>query len=1203
MRLGGDKHKGAGRTRRDAFTTDIFRTITGDLKRFVSLFVITALGATMLVGLKAACDDLRFTADDYYDEQSLFDISVQSTLGLDEDDIDALGGIEGVDVAEGGYSETVYTQVDGASQKVDLKSLSPAGLNEPQVVEGRLPEAANELAVTRKYLDASGKGIGDVVTFEGADDAEGDADAAEGTLDAGGGSKGADASDPIFKRGEYVITGVVLDPMDVNAGSKTMSFRSSGGAKYAFFLTTDAVVDRDTFTVAYLTVSGAADLRTYSEAYEAKVDEVKQRVEAIREEREEARTAGVKGEALSEIDEREAEADGQIAEAAAKLDDAQAQIDDALAQIESGNAELARERADAERRLSDAQTDIEAGLAIIDGEQAKLDAASEELNAALAQIEQAEAAAESLRSLLGEYWPADTWSRLQEGDATAVDPFTDSLLPLLRIARLMANNAISTCGELEALIPDLPTATDEDKARIEELLDQLDLMTGGACAESIKSVRDVVGTSPVNGQAVQESLTQIASIKAVLTASIQSFDEMLADDGAAVREMATAVASKCGVLAGLNEVESGQARLDAERTRAYQGLGQLDAARAEMERRLEEGASELRNAAAEVDRNQSELDEGRAELEEQKAEAETEFADARAEVDGMDGAVWYIQDRGSLASYASVESDAGSIESIATVFPPIFFSVAVLISLTTVTRMVEEDRGLIGIYKALGYSRARILSKYLIYSFSACLLGGIAGDALGFIVLPEVLFVIFKTMYELPPFQLHFNVFTALIGITLFAIGIVGATYVACRHVLRETPASLMRPKAPRAGKRILLERITPVWSRMGFLNKVSARNLFRYKKRFLMTVFGIAGCTALMICGLGIRDTVISLKPRQYGDDGIVRYDLMAVTADGDLSQGERELRDTGSVESMLEVRIDTVTVEYAGVKESIQLVVVPNDADLSAYMKTEDGSETTFLKPATGGRELDVPREGNGVLVTKNIEQVLGLGKGDELEVQDASLRTGAARVDGITVNFLGNFMFMSEDAYRACFGEDCVPNAFLVNLKGTDAEKIALSDELTASDTFVSVSSSTKIANDFTESFKIIDVVVYVVTVLAAALAFAVVFTLSNTNISERERELATIKVLGFRRREVYRYINKETIVLTLIGIVAGWPLGYLIARFLTYTLRMPSLFFDTVVEPQTYLFASVMSLTFTLIINLMTNRSLDKIDMVGALKSAE
>ena len=326
-------------------------------------------------------------------------------------------------------------------------------------------------------------------------------------------------------------------------------------------------------------------------------------------------------------------------------------------------------------------------------------------------------------------------------------------------------------------------------------------------------------------------------------------------------------------------------------------------------------------------------------------------------------------------------------------------------------------------------------------------------------------------------------------------------------------------------------------------------------------------------------------------------------MTTDDDFAQGERELRATGQVDTMLEARVDSVTVELDGVKESVQLVVVPNGADLSAYMRTEDGSNTTFLQPAIGGEDLELPREGAGALVTKNIEQVLGLEIGDELKVQDTTLRTGTVRAEGITVSFLGNFIYMTEDAYEQAFGEPCVPNALFANLDGSNAEKIELADELAAGDTFVSVSSSAKIADSFGESFKIIDVVVYVVTVMAGALAFAVVFTLSNTNISERERELATIKVLGFRRREVYRYINKETIILTLIGIVAGWPLGYVLTRFLTYVLRMPSLFFDTIVEPQTYVFASVMSLVFTLIINRFTNRSLDKIDMVGALKSAE
>ncbi len=1155
--------------RPNAFATDIRRTITGNLKRFISLFIITALGATMLVGLKAACDDLRMTADDYYDAQHLFDISVKSTLGLDEGDIEVLSKLEGIDAAEGSFAETAYTDIDGASEKVDLKALSAKGLNEPQVVEGRLPRDTFELAVTQKYLDDSGKKIGDTVTFAGADEepaddavAESDdksaADAGDATgaddssddltdgiddLDAVDFDMDSEQSEAIFVRGEYTIVGVVLDPMDVNAGSKTMSFRSTGGPKYAFFLTLNAVENRDTFTVAYLTVNGASDLMTYSSAYKDLINDVKQGVEDIREQREEARTDGVKADAHDAIDGVQGEVDERFA-------DAQSQIDDALAQIAAGKNQLSSQGASAE---------------------AQLDAAQQQIDASRAQVDSAMSMADTLASVMGDAWPASAWQRLKNGDASAKPEFVNAVDAYLDEMSEQADEGIALCDELNAALEDLPAADPDTKVRINQMLDQMVLL-GTITADQAQSIKTLVALYPESEEEIEGIQADVAQLKATI---------------GLMKSQLSGFKGQAGLLA--DAALSGPMLDEAQ--------AELDRQRADAQRQLNEGVAQL------VD-GEREAAEGQAELDEQKADANAKFADAHADVDGIDRATWYIQDRTSLASYSSIESDASSIESIATVFPLIFFTVAVLISLTTVTRMVEEDRGLIGVYKALGYSKAWILSKYLIYSFSACLAGGIAGDVLGFIVLPEIIFTIFTVMYALPEFQLGFNLWSALAGVGLFAVGIVGATFLACRHVLKETPASLMRPKAPRAGKRILLEHITPLWRRMSFLNKVSARNLFRYKKRFLMTVFGIAGCTALMICGLGIRDTVISLKPRQYGADGMVRYDLMAVTTDDDFAAGEEVLRETGEIDTMLEARVDTATAEFGGVKESLQLIVVPNNADFSAYMRTVDGSNTSWLFPAdTSGEDLPLSHDGNGVLVTKNVEQVLGFGLDDEFELQDSTLRTGSARVDGITVNFLGNFVIMTEDAYREAFGEACVPNAFLVNLTGTDEEKIALADELASGDEFVSVSSSTRIANDFSQSFKIIDVVVYIVTVMAAALAFAVVFTLSNTNISERERELATIKVLGFRRREVYRYINKETIVLTLIGIVAGWPMGYAITRFLTYVLRMPSLFFDTIVEPQTYLFASVMSLVFTLIINQMTNRSLDRIDMVGALKSAE
>lgn len=286
-----------------------------------------------------------------------------------------------------------------------------------------------------------------------------------------------------------------------------------------------------------------------------------------------------------------------------------------------------------------------------------------------------------------------------------------------------------------------------------------------------------------------------------------------------------------------------------------------------------------RMAEGSEERAQAQVD-----LDQRRAAADQQFADARAEISDLGECTWYIQDRGNIASYSSVESDSSSIEAIATVFPFIFFVVAVLISLTTATRMVEEERTLIGLYKALGYSRGRILSKYVDYSLWACLIGGVLGNIVGFVGLPLFLFTVFDDMYSLPQMQLSYDIVSSIVSVALFAVGVVGATIIACRHEMAETPASLMRPKAPRAGSRILLERIGFIWRRMGFLNKVAARNLFRYKKRAFMTIFGIAGCTALVICGMGIRDTSVALSPKQYGH--ITRYDLLAVANPDDFSQ-----------------------------------------------------------------------------------------------------------------------------------------------------------------------------------------------------------------------------------------------------------------------------------------------------------------------------
>lgn len=1177
---------------RGAFGLGVLRTMRGSLKRFVALATICALGVTMICGLKVACIDLRASADRFFDEQDLFDLRVQSTLGITDDDVAALAALEGVETAEGGWVETCYTAVGSGSEKVDVKALSASGLNQPRLLEGHLPVTADQVAVTRRYLKESGKSIGDTLSFRGSSDD--DEDAAK-----------------VFARKDYTICGVVLDPTDVNAGEGTMSFRASGSSQYAFFLL-PAAVESEVYTVAYVKVAGSEAPLCYSDAYGDLVDEVKSRVEGIADEREAARGEGLRADANSRVDDAEKDALDKLADGQRQIDENQEKLNSGAAQIADGRAQLDAQGADAERQMAEAQAKIDAARSelasneaqvadglqqIADGlgcsvdgipdaisqKRAQLDSAQEELTYNRGVID---GSAQMLSALMGDEWPAEAWSRLtsatteQEARAAASD-VNAALLPFAEkatsfIGQLMQIVDSEEFRQIAASYDGLPP---ELRQRIDAVLDLLPASVREAARQilvaSANADQILAQLQSLRGQLSQ--LTGLADGMVQIVAGQARIDVGRAQLDEAATAYARLDAARSQIAAGRAELDAGQAQLDAQRKNAQE---QLDAARSQ----LDSGAQELVDGRAQ-------LEAARAEFARQRADALAAIADARDQISSIDDAAWYVQDRESLASYSSVESDAGSIEAIGTALPVVFFVVAVLISLTTMTRMVEEERGLIGLYKALGYGRGRILSKYVVYASAACLAGGVAGNILGFVVLPLILFTIFSTMYALPAFHLSFDVAYALVSVGLFAVGIVGATALTCRRELAEQPAMLMRPKAPKAGSRILLERIAPLWRRLSFLSKVTARNIFRYKRRFLMTVFGIAGCTALLVCGFGIRDSVVALSGKQYGQAGVTRYDLMLVTSAADLEDVAAELDADAQVTSFVPARVDSLTVEYGGSKESVTLVVVPDDADLADYVALADDS----------GAAVDLAD--SGAVITKNAEQVLHFSPGDTLHVQDATLHEADVEVGSVVMNYLGNTLYMTQSAYERAFGQKSGLNGLLVKLGGADEQKIAFSEKVSADARTLSAVSTAKLTRDFSSAFTLINTVVYVVIVLAAALSFTVVFTLSNTNISERERELATIKVLGFRPREVHTYINKETLLLTGLGVVFGLPGGYLLARGLTWILRMPSLYFDTTVAWSSYAISAALAFVFTIAVSLLTNRSLDRVDMVGALKSAE
>ena len=443
-------------------------------------------------------------------------------------------------------------------------------------------------------------------------------------------------------------------------------------------------------------------------------------------------------------------------------------------------------------------------------------------------------------------------------------------------------------------------------------------------------------------------------------------------------------------------------------------------------------------------------------------------------------------------------------------------------------------------------------------------------------------------MYLLPAYLLSFDIPYGIGSLLFFFAGIVGAAVFACRAELKQTPATLMRPKAPRSGSRILLERIPFIWKRLAFLDKVTARNLLRYKKRFFMTVFGIMGCMALLICGFAINDSVHALSPMQYGT--IYRYDALAITTTDNFSTCETLLEESNEVFQLQEVAVDSVTLSANDNDESLQLFVLPDDADLSSYVSLENGDEA-----------LSLPND--GMVLTRNAAELLGVGAGDTVHLKTSSLDEASVSLAGVADNYLGNAAYLTQSAYQQLFGNSVQPNGFYLLLSGTDNEKEAFADTLAENSDFLSVSSTQQMNDEFAQSFDLINAIVYVIVLLAAALAFVVLFTLSTTNISERTRELATIKVLGFRKREVNHYVNKETVLLTAIGMVLGIPAGYAFSHMLTYVLKMPSIYFAVTIEPISYVYACALTLLFAFIVALLSNRSLAKINMIEALKSIE
>lgn len=1149
---------------RSAFNKDLARSVAHSLGRFLAIAGIVALGTGFYAGLRMTAPDMKLSADLFYDGTKLMDVRVLSTLGLTDDDLEALRATDGVESVMGAYETDAMATIKGEQLAVRIHSLPEAALasdtgdgvnavsedegylNRPVLLEGEWPRASGECVILGDVVMGTPVQVGDMVTL------------GEGTLDV----------DDVLPTRTYRVVGLVRSSYYATSSSLGTTSLGSGSIQQVLYVPESDFSDDLPYTEAFLTVAGAAAERASSEAYDARIDAAKQAIEALAPAREQARADGLRADAQAELDDAradyergKADADAQLADAKAQLDDAAATLEeseqklaDGQAAYESGRAQLDAQGAAADERLSQAQAQLDDGQAALDAQKPQLDAAAEMLEGAWAQWEQRSAG-------LAQGWK--DWHAQADGLYAARDQLQAGI------------DALD--AQIEALVQD-----DPDNPQIAVLQQQRDGLAA-QLAQFELAYADELAAAEQARATLEQGERDLAAAKAQLDERQADYDQGAADYDE-----------------GLAELARRRGDLQAARDEAASRLADAERQLADAAAQLESGREQWEAGKADYDEGLASYEDARAEADAQLAEAQQKLDDAQRAIDDLEASTWYVMDRTQNYGVAGFESDADRVDSIASVFPFIFFLVAALVALTTMTRMVEEERVLIGTYKALGYARWRIASKYLAYAALASVAGSAVGIAVLSQVLPAVIQKAYAIIYFVPqgplPIDLGLAGLAAGLGVGVTLV----ATWAAATATLRESPAQLMLPRAPKAGKRILLERVRPLWRRLSFSWKVTFRNLFRYKKRFVMTMVGIAGCTALLLTGLGLSDAINDIIDKQFGE--ITKYNATIVT-DEDLDAADEARLDevlgkTGYVSDSMRIMRANMVANAGGDEMHVQTVVPQDPAALGDFV---------LMRTRVGHVSLELGQD--GIVLAEKLATELGVDAGDTVTLceQDAmGNATGEAHelvVTGVMENYIYNYVFMGPHAYEQAWGEEPAFDAvFAVSTTDADA-RARFGEELRAIDGVKTVGFNDETIETYESMLASVNLIVVVLVVAAAALAFIVLYNLTNINITERQREIATLKVLGFTPREVDAYIYRETALLSVIGCVLGLVLGVFMEGFVVVTAEVDQVMFGREIHAASFALAFLLTMLFTVLVMLAMRFKLARVNMVESLKSNE
>ena len=1208
--------------KKNVLRKDFIIEIKKTMGRFVSIFFIVALGVAFYSGIRASEPSMRFTADQYFDDSKLMDLKVMGTMGLTKADIKAIGKVSGIEAVEGGYSKDVLCPVGDNEKVVHMLSMQK-NFDQVSLVEGRLPEKAGECLVDEDFLSYTDLKVGDTVTFHSGD---------------------GEALTDSLVTDTYKIVGIGNSPLYISFGRGSSTIGT--GEISGFVVVDKASFDMDVYTEAYVKVSGAEEKTAFTDEYNNLSDAAKEAVSAIEEER----CAVRKQEIVDEANEKLADSEKIVNEKSQELENAKKELESgkskaaeelekAKQQLTDGEAELA----DAKQQIADGETQLADAKAQLNDKQAQLDSAEAQYESGKAQLDQKEqelADAEQVYlSNYSKYMPIITAGKEQiaAGKSQIADgkkQLDEGLAPLNQLKDGLAEieDGISQCdSEIAGLNTQLSGMDSNEYQKYVNIPKENRNEEQQAYVEKWENLNTQLA-------GIQERKTQLENTKqeklkqagfateADLEAQITSLTKQKADldakEKALLQQEQTLAAQEEELLSagrqitdGKSQIAAARSQLDSTKSQITDGKAQiqsawallnekegtLNASKAQLasgEQELADGRSEYEQAAKEAE---DRITDGQVKItdgEKQLADAKQKIADAKAEIKKIENPKWYVQTReDALTEYQGYGDNADRMRSIGKVFPVLFFLVAALISLTTMTRMVEEQRVQIGTMKALGYGKAAIAGKYIGYALIATLGGSIFGVLVGEKILPFIIIYAYMILYKhLPAILVPYHMSYALQASGIAVACTLIATIASCYKELAAEPAELMRPAAPKQGKRILLERIGIIWKHLNFTWKSTVRNLIRYKKRFFMTIFGIGGCMALMVVGFGLKDCIYEIVSLQY--EKVQFYDAATYMSDDISEENRQQLHDyldqNADIKETIEARMQKTDVKSASGKKTLYLMV-PSDnekiEDFLSFHSRTNKDEVYSLKK-------------DEVILTEKMASLLNVKVGDELTIEDEDRGDQTVTVGAICENYMSHYLYLSPEKYEELYGVPAEYNTIIYSVKdGKDDQIEKIGTKLLSMDGVLNVSYTSSIEGRLDDMLRSLNLVIVVLIVSAGMLAFVVLYNLNNINITERQRELATLKVLGFYDGEVASYVYRENILLTIIGSVVGMVLGNLLHRYIILTVEVEEAMFGRQIHWQSYLYSFLFTVAFSLFVNWIMFYKLKKIDMVESLKSVE